>query len=82
MIGPYCLESCHKEWCGDEGSIWCRFPIIGSGLGPGGVDDVLLLLFNLCIWMVNRIKIGKRERSTRKYPMVQPYKLRLYFPNL
>jgi hypothetical protein len=78
MIGPYCLESCHREWCGDEGSIWCRFPIIGSGLGPGGVDDVLLLL---CIWIMNRIKIGKRERSMIN-PMMQPYKLFLYLPNL
>jgi hypothetical protein len=57
--------------------------MIGSGLGPGGgIDDVLLVLFVLCIiWMMNRIKIGKRERSTRN-PMMQPYKLHLYFPNL
>jgi len=49
-----------EHTCGDEGSSWCRFPIKGNGFGPGGVDDALLVLFVLCMWIMNRIRIGSR----------------------
>lgn len=35
MIGPWNFASLAKDWCGLSPSKW-RFPMIGSGVGPGG----------------------------------------------
>lgn len=71
MSGPWRFESCHREWCRDDLSSWCRFPIRGRLAGPGGRDALLLALCVLCLWIIMyRIEINK-ERSTGTASMMQ-----------
>ena len=58
MRGPYFRERFRRVWCGNGPTMWCKFPIMASFLGPGGRigDDELFLGDNLLLSFAKKIK--------------------------